>query len=286
MRRSWERELLDWHSGPATDQAAGLRRLFRTRPARAVAFVSGRESCGRTTLLVHTAAALAEAGESVVIVDENPGPDNVHRVFGLKARHDLLDLVQRDLPMQRIVQPVAARLSLLSAAEFVAAVTNVDASTALRLNTAFRQLQEGSSYVLIDCAAGKGRHLSPLALAAPQMAVVVAAQGTAITTAYALVKRLVQERGREGFQVAITRAGSDREALSIFHNMRQTAQDHLGVRLDYLGSARVPSVDHLADALQGSLSQSSGAGDWFGFLPASRGNALSVAPRGRLAPAS
>jgi flagellar biosynthesis protein FlhG len=165
-------------------------------------------------------------------------------------------------------------------------VTNVDASTALRLNTAFRQLQEGSSYVLIDCAAGKGRHLSPLALAAPQMAVVVAAQGTAITTAYALVKRLVQERGREGFQVAITRAGSDREALSIFHNMRQTAQDHLGVRLDYLGSARVPSVDHLADALQGSLSQSSGAGDWFGFLPASRGNALSVAPRGRLAPAS
>lgn len=74
--------------------------------------------------------------------------------------------------------------------------------------------------------------------------------------------------------MAITRAGSDREALSIFHNMRQTAHEHLGVRLDYLGSARVPSVDHLADALQGSLSQSAGAGDWFGFLPASRGNVL------------
>jgi flagellar biosynthesis protein FlhG len=217
---------------------------------------------------------LAEAGESVVIVDENPGPDNAHRVFGLKARHDLLDLVQSDLPMQRIVQPVAARLSLLSAAEFVVAQPQIDTATATHLNSAFRQLQEGSSYVLIDCAAGKGQHLSPLALAAPQMAVVVAAQGTAITKAYALVKRLVLERGREGFQVAITRAGSDREALSIFHNMRQTAHEHLGVRLDYLGSARVPSVDHLADALQGSLSQSTGAGDWFGFLPASRGNVM------------
>ncbi|MBN8474830.1 hypothetical protein [Sulfuritalea sp.] len=266
--------MLDWHAGPAADQAAGLRRMFRARPARAVAFVSGRESCGRTTLLVHTAVALAGAGESVVIVDENPGPDNVHRVFGLKARHDLLDLIQRGQPLQSLVQPVAARLSVLSAAGFVAAVPQVDASTAAHLNTAFRQLQEGSSYVLIDCAAGKGQHLSPLALAAPQMAVVVAAQGTAITTAYALVKRLVQQRGREGFQVAITRAGSDREALSIFHNMRQTAQEHLGVRLDYLGSARVPSVDHLADALQGSLSQSVGTGDWFGFLPTAKGNFL------------
>lgn len=280
--RSWERELPDWHSAAATDQAAGLRRLFRARPARAVAFVSGREACGRTTLLVRTAAALAEAGESVVIIDENPGPDNVHRVFGVKARHDLLDLVQRGLPMQRLVQPVAARLSLLSAAGFVSAVPHVDAATATQLNAAFRQLQEGSSYVLIDCAAGQGQHLSPLALAAPQMAVVVAAQGTAITTAYALVKRLVRERGREGFQVAITRAASDREALSIFHNMRQTAHEHLGVRLDYLGSARVPSVDHLADALQGSLSQSSGAGDWFGFLPVARGKGLASTPGNRL----
>ena len=46
------------------------------------------------------------------------------------------------------------------------------------------------------------------------------------------------------------------------------------MRLDYLGSARVPSVDHLADALQGSLSQSAGAGDWFGFLPTAKGNFL------------
>ncbi len=156
----------------------------------------------------------------------------------------------------------------------------VDASTATHLNSAFRQLQEGSSYVLIDCAAGKGQHLSPLALAAPQMAVVVAAQGTAITRAYALVKRLAQERGREGFHVAITRAGSDQEALSIFHNMRQTAHEHLGVRL-ITWAAHVPSVDHLADALQGSLSQSTGAGDHSGSVSANlQGKCFAITGRG------
>ena len=46
----------------------------RARP-QVVAFASGRESCGRTTLLVQTAAALAAAGHGVVIIDENPAPE-------------------------------------------------------------------------------------------------------------------------------------------------------------------------------------------------------------------
>jgi flagellar biosynthesis protein FlhG len=104
------------------------------------------------------------------------------------------------------------------------------------------------------------------------MAVVVAAQSSAITRAYALIKRLAQERGRDGFQIAITRAKSDQEALAIFHNMRHTAQEHLGVRLD-LGSARLPTVDHLATALLSGLSQASQGSDWFGFLHFAAGTA-------------
>ena len=262
-----EPSLLDKHSGAMADQASGLRRLFRARPARAVAFVSGREACGRTTLLVRTAVALAEAGEAVVVIDENSGPDNVHAAFGAKARRDLIDLVRGGCAIERLVQPVAPRLSLMSAARFADEIHQLAAVEAGRLNTAFRRLQEGSSYVLIDCAARNGQQLSPLALAAPRMAVVVAAQSSAITRAYALIKRLVQERGRDGFQVAITRARSDQEAQDIFHNMRHTAHEHLGVRLDYLGSARVPSADHLADALQTHLSQTVEAEEWFGFAP-------------------
>lgn len=274
--------MLDSSIGSISDQAAGLRRLFRARSAPAVAFVSGREACGRTTLLVRTATALAEAGEAVVIIDENSGADNVHAAFGMKPRHDLLDLVNGNLPIQQLVQPAAARLSVMAASRFVADVRNVDATAAARLDGALKQVQEGSSFVLIDCAVGQGQHLSPLALAAPRMAVVVAAQSSAITRAYAMIKRLSQERGRDGFHVAITRAKTDQEALAIFHNMRHTAHEHLGVRLDYLGSARVPTVDHLANALQSSLLQTSGEEEWFGFLPFARGRASTAAVPRRL----
>jgi flagellar biosynthesis protein FlhG len=259
--------LLDSISGPETDQAAGLRRLFGARAARVVAFVSGRDACGRTKLLVRTATALAQAGEAVVIIDENDGADNVHSAFGMKPGNDLLDLLRRGCSVESLAQPVGHRLSVMSAALFAADVQHIDADSALRLDAALRQLQEGSSFVLIDCAARNDQHLSPLALATPHMAVVVAAQSTAITRAYALIKRLAQERGRDGFQVAITRARNEQEALAIFHNMRHTAREHLGVRLDYLGSARVPTDDHLAGALQSRLSMNPEGSDWGGFLP-------------------
>lgn len=250
----------------AGDQAAGLRRLFSARAPQVIAFVSGRESCGRTTLLVQTAAALAHAGHGVVIIDENPGPNNVFSTFGMTSRYDLMDLVQRGCSPQQIVQPAAPLVRAVAACRFANEMSHVDAVSAEYLNVGLRQIQQGASFVMIDCAARRSGHISPLALAARHIAVVVAAQGSAITHAYALIKRLARERRHDGFQVVITRARSDEEAQGIFDNMRRTAREHLGVRLDYLGGARVPVTDHLADAMQSRLPLVTDDADGGGFL--------------------
>lgn len=280
--------MLDSFADAEADQAAGLRHLFAARAARAarvVAFVSGREACGRTTLLVRTAAALAKAGQGVVIIDENRGTNNVHAAFGIKARHDLLDLARGGCPLEGLLQPVASGLGVIAAARFAADAQRIDTTAAGRLDAALGQLRQGNSFVLIDCAARGGQHLSPLALAAPHMAVLVAAQSSAIIRAYTLIKRLAQERGRDGFNVAITGARTGAEALAIFRNMRRTASEHLGVHLDYLGSARVPTADHLAGALQGRLSLASASGDWSGFLPFAEGTVSAATDRKNLASA-
>lgn len=251
----------------AGDQAAGLRRLFGARAPQVVAFVSGRDACGRTTLLVQTAAALAHAGHGVVIIDENPGPDNVLSTYGVKSRYDLIDLLQSGRSVQQIMQPAAPLVRAVAASRFADELLHVDAISAEHLNSGLRQIQHGASFVLIDCAARQGGHVSPLALAARHVAVVVAAQSSAITHAYALIKRLARERARDRFQVVVTRARSDEEAQAIFDNLRRTAREHLGVRLDYLGGSRVPLTDHLADALQSRLPSGGEDIDGGGFLP-------------------
>lgn len=251
----------------AGDQAAGLRRLFRARAPQVIAFVSGAAGCGRTTLLVQTAAALAQAGHGVVMIDENAGPNNVLSTFGIRSRHDLIDMVQGARSARQIMLPVAPLVRAIAAARFADELVHLDALAAEHLNAGLRQVQQDAAYVLIDCAARRGAQISPLALAAKHIAVVVAAQGSAITHAYALIKRLARECGRDGFQVVITRARSEEEAQAIFDNLRQTAREHLGVRLDYLGACRVPATDHLADAIQSRLPQGVGDVDGGGFLP-------------------
>lgn len=231
------------------DQAAGLRRLFRARTGRAIAFVSGREACGRTKLLVGTAAALAQSGESVLVIDENAGDANVHAAFGLRPGLDLFDAAMDGVPVTRLVQRAGAGLGVLSAARLATRGAGFVRDQAGRLDKALMNLQETHSYVLIDCADRGPRQLSPLALAAPCVAVVVAAQSTAITRAYALIKRLARESGRESFQVVITRARSDEESQAIFRNLQLTAKEHLAVRLDYLAGARQPATEHIAGSL-------------------------------------
>ncbi len=232
-----------------TDQAAGLRRMFRTRTGKVIAFVSGREACGRTKLLVQTAAALAQGGESVLVIDENGGNANVHAAFGLRPMQDLLDAATRELSVPSLIQPAIAGLGVVSAARLASRRPGLAPEASKRLDGVLRNLQQLHSYVLVDCADHSPEQLSSLALAAPCMAVVVAAQSTAITRAYALIKRLARESGRAAFHVVITRARSDAEVQSIFSNMQATALTHLGVRLHFLAGARQPATDHIAGML-------------------------------------
>jgi flagellar biosynthesis protein FlhG len=235
------------------DQASGLRQLFGAQSAQVVAFISGGNSCGRTSLLVQTSTALARSGQGVVLVDENPGPENALAAYGVKARRDLIDLIDGGCAAYQVAVEAAPGLRVVSAVRVATELQHLDEVTRQRLDEGLLELQEDARFVLLDCALRRGGHLSPLALAARHMVLVVAAEPAAITDAYALIKRLVKERGPAGFHVVITRARGETESFAIFENLRRTAQEHLGVRLDFLGGVPVPSSANLADALQNRL---------------------------------
>lgn len=249
------------------DQADGLRRLFGGQAPQVVAFASGREACGRTSLVVQTAAALAATGHGAVIVDENPAPDNAVAAFGLTARHDLFNVVRGDRSLSQVVLPAAPLVRIVPAARAARELDRLGAAARQRLAIGLDTLGQGAGFVLIDCANRRGSGLSPLAASARHVAVVVAAQGAAITQAYALIKKIAHEQGRGSFQIVITRARSPEEARAIYGNMRRVAFEHLGVHLDYLGAAAVPVTDDLAEVLLHGLPPTVDAGDAEGCAP-------------------
>lgn len=238
------------------DQAAGLRRLFGGRSPQVVTFAAGRESSGRTTLLVQTAAALAACGQRVLILDENPSENNALACFGFKGRHDLFQVLRGERTLSQTILEAAPALRILPAAHAARELDYADraAATARRnLDACLREIQRDVDFILIDAAVRPGGYLSPLALAARHMAIIVAAQGSAITQAYALIKRVAQERGRDGFQVAVTHARNQEEAHAIFDNMNRVAREHLAVRLDFLAASTASANENLACALMQQL---------------------------------
>jgi MinD-like ATPase involved in chromosome partitioning or flagellar assembly len=68
-----------------------------------------------------------------------------------------------------------------------------------------------------------------------------------------LIKRLVKERGREGFQVVITRPKSEEDARMVFDNLKRTAGQHLGVGLHLLAIVRIPTAENIAEAIYAKL---------------------------------
>lgn len=206
----------------------------------------------------------------MVVVDENPAPDNVLTAFGLSARNDFFQVVRGDRSLAQVALPVAPLVRVVPAARAARELDHMTPVARQRLIAGFRAIQEGAGYVLIDCAGSRRiGHVSTVAALARHFVVVVAAHGAAITHAYALIKRIHQEHGRESFQIVVTRARSPEEARAIFDNMRRVAREHLGVRLDYLGGSAVPVTDHLADALIRNLPPSMESVEMGGFLPSS-----------------
>jgi len=235
------------------DQAAGLRRLFDNRPSPLVSFVSGRDGSGRTTLLIRAAASLARSGQRVILVDEHSGASSAMAALRSNSAGDLLDVVAGKLSLKRAVRQIEPQLWALRG-EKAAIRLRTDTPGAMDAGDVLVEpLRSAANFVLIDSRVENDGHLSLLSARATHMVVVVDAQPDAITLAYGVIKRLARERGRDGFHMVVTRSRSEDEAAAIFNNVRRTAYQHLGVRVDYLGNFPVPATADMADSLQGGL---------------------------------
>ncbi len=235
------------------DQASGLRRLFTRRPNQVIAFASGRTSSGMTSLLVQTAVALAEGGQRVLLIDEHSGPGSAMATLGVQPRGDVWDSLIGRVALERAIVSVGQNLWAVSAAGCASRLHEDSPVIREKLEMLMTPMRGGSDFILIDSHLDPQSHLSILSSTAYHMIVVVSAETDSIRDSYALIKRLVNERGREGFQIVITRPKSAEDAQMVFDNLKRTAGRHLGVSLHLLGIVRIPTAENIADAIYAKL---------------------------------
>ena len=124
----------------ASDQAAGLRRLFRRAPSAVVAlFTSGRAP---RQLAVRTLMALTEGARRVVAIDEHaPEHGSLLAAFGYPEGGDLLGALEGRMDVTETMREVADGLWVVPAAATVQSVALLGDAHHARLEAGIAELQ-------------------------------------------------------------------------------------------------------------------------------------------------
>lgn len=230
------------------DQAAGLRRLMGGGQLQVVTFVAGCEGVGRSVAVANLGVALARLGKEVLIVDEHASSDDIASSFGLVARHDLLNVVQRELPLSAVLLQPMHGLRVLPAARAAKKLGRLSLPQQQTLLDAMSGLERPVDIILVDASLAHPAGFSPFGLAAQETVVMLSGSSASITEAYSLIKKVSHAFSRRHFRILVNKVRSQPDARSIYENIAQVAAQRGVARLDYAGA--IPLDDALRQSAQ------------------------------------
>lgn len=230
------------------DQAAGLRGMMAPPPLGVLAFPMA--SAGRDGWIAQLAHALRGAGARPLVLDAGRGA--VASRFGLRLRHELIDLLEGGHDFEAVAQATHDGVYVLRGDRGVEAFV-ASGAPAGRLLGAFGRLSHGFDSLLLAMPA---RELACLAGPGGSVPVVGLDGGPGgLVRAYALVKQLAQEFGYRRFSCVLHGACEHAAVQREFGRLAAAAERFLRVEVALAGWLPPPGHPdrtaplHLAQAL-------------------------------------
>jgi flagellar biosynthesis protein FlhG len=211
-----------------TDQAEGLRRLLAKSGSRVVAVTGGPVGVGCTSTVVNLAAALAALGKDVLVIDERLGSRSVSTMLGgVHGAGSLRALMDGEIGLDQACARHELGFSVLAASR-----ENCAGYSAAQLGLL---LSGPADVVLVDARLDRQGALSPLACQAHDVMIVTRVAASAITEAYACMKRLHFEHAIAQFRVLVNHVSSLADAHTTFENLAEVAARYLTVSIEDAG---------------------------------------------------
>ena len=217
-------------------------------PVRVIAVTSGKGGVGKTNVSVNLSAALAAAGERVLLMDADLGLANVDVLLGLSPEFDLQHVINGEKTLDEVVIPGPAGFQLIPASSGVEHMAELTTLQQASLITAFSELKTPIDTLIVDTAAGISGSVVSFAKACQEVIVVVCDEPTSLTDAYALIKVMATRHGVSRFQMLANMVKDENQGLLLYDKLLNTCDRFLNVGLGYLGA--MPFDDQLRAAVK------------------------------------
>ncbi len=224
------------------------------RLARTLAITSGKGGVGKTFFSANLAAALARQGLKVLVLDADLGLANLDVVLNLYPKIILHDVFTGKAQLEEAILPAPGGFSVLLAGSGLVEYSRLTPEVREQLMSIFESVKPRFDVVLIDTGAG----ISDVVLYAVSMAheviVLATPEPTSMTDAYATIKVLASQQGRENLHVVVNQVQRQGDGRSICNQLQQVVERFVqtpsGVapKLSYLGD--VPQDNAVREAVQ------------------------------------
>jgi flagellar biosynthesis protein FlhG len=218
-------------------------------PVQVIAVTGGKGGVGKTSVAVNLAAALAEVGRSVVLLDGDLGLANVDVFLGLTPRYTLAHVLSGERTLDEILLATPQGFHVVPAASGITRLANLDASTHLKLVQSFSALATRLDVLIVDTAAGIAHGVTQFSQAAQQVLLVICDEPASLTDAYALVKVLSRQHGVRRFRVLANMMRSAGGGEELFRRLERVTGRFLEVVLDFVGE--IPEDECLRRSTRG-----------------------------------
>lgn len=209
------------------DQAAGLRRLMASAPLALLAFPLGP---GPGTWIAQLAHALRALGRKPVVLDASRG--TVAAAFGLKLRHELLDLLQGERDFDGVAQSTADGVYVLRGDKGLDAFV-ASGAPAQQLLGGFARLAQGFDELLLAMPPGEIACLAAPGRSVPVVGLEASPAGR--VDSYALVKHMATGFGYRRYACVVRGAHDADHARAEHARLAQAARDFLGADVQLAG---------------------------------------------------
>lgn len=189
--------------------------------ARILAVTSGKGGVGKTFLSANLAAALAQRGLRVLVLDADLGLANLDVVLNLHPKKTLHDVFTGEASLEQAVLPAPGGFSVLLAGSGLVEYSRLTPDVRDKLLAVIGEVTPRFDIVLLDTGAGISDVVLYTVSLADEVLIVATPEPTSMTDAYATIKVLATQQGRREVKLIVNQVPRSGDGRAVAGQLKQ-----------------------------------------------------------------